>query len=57
MLREREAATQQLEEKAEVSSTGEGLERLRKGLQLDWKAGEVPKKSLFPRTCVLHSLP
>lgn len=27
MRREREAATQQLEEEAEVSSTGEGLER------------------------------
>lgn len=57
MRREQEAATQQLEEEAEVSSTGEGLESPRKGLQLDWKAGEVPKKNLFPKACVFYSLP
>lgn len=56
MRREREAATQQLEEEAEVRSTGEGLERPRKGLQLGWKAGDVPRKSLLPKACVLHSL-
>lgn len=57
MRREREAATQQLEEEMEVSCTGEGLESLRKRLQPDWKAGELPKKRLFPKACVLHSFP
>lgn len=48
MRREREAATQQLEEEAEVRSTVGGLESCRKGPQLDLEAGEIAKSTHSP---------
>lgn len=47
MRREREAATQQLEEEAEVRSTVGGLESRRKGTQLGFKAREISKNACF----------
>jgi len=51
MRREREAATQQLEEEAEVRSTVGGLESHRKGLQLDSRAGTSSESA-----CSLYSV-